>query len=130
MNIVLDTNVLVSALWSPGRKAWDIVNAVISRRFTACYNFQMLSEYDRVMHYEKFSFEEWEIASMLEPIITNGISVAAVPLPSVHFDDESDRKFYEVAHFCHAPLITGNIKHFPDEDIVITVSEFHDRYIM
>ena len=31
-------------------------------------------------------------------------------------DDESDRKFYEVAKFCHAPLITGNIKHFPDEE--------------
>ena len=30
MNIVLDTNVLVSALWSPGRKPGEIVGAAIA----------------------------------------------------------------------------------------------------
>ena len=44
------------------------------------------------------------------------------------FIDESDKKFYEVAKFCEAKLITGNIKHFPEDEIVITVSEFFEKY--
>lgn len=129
MNIVLDTNVIVSALWSPGRNASDILNAVISRRFTACYDHRILEEYDRVLHYKKFPFSEWEINSVLEPIIKNGISVIADPLPNVPFTDETDRKFYEVAKFCHALLVTGNGKHYPEEKDILTLSEFCSRYL-
>ncbi|MBQ7264296.1 MAG: PIN domain-containing protein, partial [Synergistaceae bacterium] len=50
---VIDTNVLVSALSSPGRKAWDIVTAAIARRFTPCFDSQMLSEHDRVLRHPK-----------------------------------------------------------------------------
>ena len=90
MNIVLDTNVLVSAVWSPGRNAGSILNAVFTRRFTPCYDHRILEEYDRVLHY---------------------------------------RKFYEVAKFCHAILITGNGKHYPEEPDILTMSEFCERYL-
>lgn len=36
MNIVLDTNILVSALWSADSKPAIILNGVLSRRFTVC----------------------------------------------------------------------------------------------
>ena len=129
MNIVLDTNVLVSAIWSPGRNASDILNAVFSRRFTACYDHRILEEYDRVLHYKKFPFSEWEINSVLEPIIKNGISVIVDPLPNVPFTDETDRKFYEVAKFCRAFLVTGNGKHYPEEPDILTMSEFCAKYL-
>ena len=45
------------------------------------------------------------------------------------FPDESDRKFYEVARFCRAPLVTGNSQHFPKDETVLTVAEFVDRYL-
>ena len=129
MNIVLDTNVLVSAIWSPGRNASDILNAVFARRFTACYDHRILEEYDRVLHYKKLAFSEWEIHSILEPIIKNGISVIADPLPHASFTDETDRKFYEVAKFCNALLITGNGKHYPQENDIITMSDFCAKYL-
>ena len=129
MNIVLDTNVLVSALWSLGKNASMILNALFSRKFTACYDYRILEEYDRVLHYKKFPFSEWEINSLLEPIIKTGISVVADPLPDVSFPDESDRKFYEVFKFCNAILITGNQKHFPDEPSVLTMTEFCQKYL-
>ena len=44
MNLVLDTNVLVSALWSPGKNASVILNAVLSRKYTACYDHRILQE--------------------------------------------------------------------------------------
>jgi predicted nucleic acid-binding protein len=45
------------------------------------------------------------------------------------FVDETDKKFYEVhksgkSHY----LITGNKKHFPKEDAIITPREFIEIY--
>lgn len=128
MNIVLDTNVLVSALWTSSSKPASILNAVISRRFTVCYDHRILNEYNRVLRRPKFGFSEWEIICLLDPIIKNGISVIARPLPEILFTDESDKKFYEVAKFCCAPLITGNIKHYPLDSCITTVADFYQLY--
>ncbi len=44
------------------------------------------------------------------------VSVVADPIPNIPFDrDESDRKFYEVAEFCDAVFITGNLTHYPED---------------
>ena len=130
MNVVLDTNVLVSALWSPGRKPGEIVNAAITGRFRLCYDFRILGEYERVLRYPKFRFQEWEIRALLEPLVKDGLSVVAEPLPQIPFVDESDRKFLEVARFCNAPLVTGNLAHFPQDKLVMSVAEFYDRYMV
>ena len=130
MNVVLDTNVLVSAIWSPGRSAYEIVQAVIGRRFTACYDHRILEEYQRVMRYPKFGFSDWEVSAVLEPIIKNGFSIAATPLPDIPFTDESDRKFYEVAREAHAVLVTGNGKHYPDDGVAMRTADFYERYVL
>ena len=130
MNIVLDTNVLVSALWSLGSKAGEIVTAALANRLTVCYDHRILEEYDRVLHYRKFQFTEWEINSLLEPLIKNGLSIIADRIVDIPFTDESDRKFFEVARFCHAPLVTGNMKHYPDDPLVMPVSDFYEQYIL
>lgn len=128
MNIVIDTNVLVSAFWSPSSKPAAILNAVISRRFTACYDYRILDEYNKVLRRPKFGFSEWELICLLGPIIKNGISVIAEPLPEIPFTDESDKKFYEVAKFCYASLITGNTKHCPQDSCITTVADFYQLY--
>lgn len=56
MNIVLDTNVLVSALWSADSKPALIVNGVLSRRFTVCYDYRILNEYYAVLKRPQISF--------------------------------------------------------------------------
>ena len=129
MNIVLDTNVLVSALWSPGRKPGSIVNAAIVGRFVLCYDFRIVGEYERVLSYPKFGFHKSEIDALLEPLLRQGLCVVAEPLPEVPFTDETDRKFYEVARYCGVPLITGNIAHFPAEDAILSVADFCARYL-
>ena len=130
MNIVLDTNVLVSAAWSPGLNASNILNAAFARRFTVCYDYQILEEYDRVLHYPKLKFTEWEINSILDPLIKNGISVVADPIPEVSFErDETDRKFYEVAKFCHAILISGNLIHYPNDPGIMSPADFCLKYL-
>lgn len=130
MNIVLDTNVLISSVWSPGRNASNILNAVFSGKFTVCYDIRILSEYTKVFHYPKFNFSEWEISAILDPIEKNGFSVIADPITDVPFDrDETDRKFYEVAKFCHAILITGNLQHYPHDPDVMSMADFCNQYL-
>ncbi|MBR3504950.1 MAG: putative toxin-antitoxin system toxin component, PIN family [Clostridia bacterium] len=130
MNIVLDTNVLVSAAWSPGRNASDILNAAFARRFTVCYDYRILEEYDRVLRYPKLKFSESEISAILDPLIKNGLSVVAEPLPDVSFErDDTDRKFYEVAKFCRAVLVTGNLVHYPSDPDIMSPAEFCRKYL-
>lgn len=130
MNIVLNTNILVSAAWYPGRNATAILQAVFLKKFTVCYDWRILEEYERVMHYPKFSFEEWEISAVLDPIVKDGLSVIPDPLPHIPFErDESDRKFYEVAKYCGAVLITGNLAHYPEDPEILSPAEFCSRFI-
>ena len=129
MNIVLDTNVLVSALWSADSKPADILNHVLSGRFRICYDYRILEEYYNVLRRPKFGFSQWEISWLLDFIKMNGISVIPTNLSDIPFADESDRKFLEVAKFCYAPIITGNLKHYPNDDSIISVSDFHRLYI-
>ena len=128
MNVVLDTNVLVSALWSADSKPGYIVNAVIAGRFTACYDYRILDEYERVLRRAKFGFLPWEVDYLLEPIVRGGLSVVPEPLIDIPFVDESDRKFLEVARCCDAVLITGNMKHYPQDAQIMTVAEFYEKY--
>ena len=125
MNVVLDTNILVSAAWSPGKTASDILSAAFSGQFSIYYDLRIIEEYFRVMHYPKFGFEDWEIDAVLEPIVKYGIVIAAKPIPNVVFTDESDRKFYEVAKTANAILVTGNLKHYPSDGIAMGTADFH-----
>jgi len=128
MFVVLDTNVLVSALWSSQSKPAAIVSASITGRFKLCYDYRLLEEYTAVLHRSKFGFKNWQTNWLLDYLTSTGISVIADPLPDVPFIDESDRKFYEAAKFCNASLITGNMKHYPEDSCVMTVADFFSRY--
>ena len=129
MNIVLDTNVLVSAMLSPGRKAYSILQSVIFGDFQIVFDARIMDEYEKVLHYRKFGFKENDIAAVLSPIMEYGLQIVAHPLTDIAFNDESDRKFLEVAKTAEAVLITGNMKHFPEDPIIMNVSDFHSRFI-
>lgn len=128
MIAVLDTNVIVSALWTPSGKAAYIVNQVIAGNLKLCHDYRILTEYREVLSRPKFKFSSWQINFLLETFERDGISVIADALTDVPFTDESDKKFYEVAKFCNAPLVTGNLKHYPQEDLVKSVAEYYDKF--
>ncbi len=98
------------------------------RRFTVCYDYRILEEYQHVLHYPKFKFTESEIDAVPEPISKNGISVIPDEIKDVPLErDETDRKFYEVALFCNAILVTGNLVHYPEDKNIILPGEFIER---
>ena len=129
MNVVLDTNVLVSAMLSPGRKAYSILQAVIFGDFQIIYDYRIMDEYKDVLHYKKFGFEENDIEAVLTPIREYGLNIVAHPIKNIAFTDESDRKFFEVAKTSGAILGTGNMKHFPDDPMVMSVSDFYEKFL-
>lgn len=127
MTVVLDTNVIVSALWTPNGKAAYIVNQVIAGKLKLCHDYRILTEYRDVLSRPKFKFSSWQINFLLETFEKDGISVIPDLLPNIHFVDESDRVFYEVAKFCNAPLVTGNLKHYPQDDCIKTVADYYTQ---
>lgn len=127
MLAVIDTNVLVSALWSRNGAPARVLSLIINGGLIPCYDYRILSEYKEVLTRPKFKFTGGEGNALLDWIADTGRSVVAEPL-KVDFSDEADKKFYEVAKFCGAKLITGNIKHFPKDNTVLTVSDFLEQY--
>lgn len=127
MYVVLDTNVLVSSLWSKDGSPAKIMSMVLSGTLIPCYDYRILTEYRNVLIRPKFGFSENEVNALLDWIEFYGKSVVASSL-NINFIDEEDKKFFEVAKYCKAKLITGNLKHFPKDEDVMSVSDFLEKY--
>ena len=126
MLVVIDTNILVSALWSRNGAPARVVSMVLTGDIVPCYDYRILCEYREVLQRPKFGFSKSEINSLLDWFEACGRSVLAEPLEDV-FVDEADKKFYEVAKFCGAVLVTGNLKHFPEDPLVMSVADFLEK---
>jgi len=125
---VVDTNVLVAALLS---KNYDsatvgVVRAMLRGEFIPLYHEDILAEYDEVLHRKKkYNLSDKAIQILLKGIRENGIEVFPKPTGEILID-EDDVIFYEVAmekRDDDAYLITGNIKHYPVRDFIVTPAE-------
>ena len=122
---VIDTNVLVSALWTKNDKAptYRLLQLMQQGVFIPLYNEEILSEYDDVLNRPKFHFSRKSIDIIIEFIREYGIESNRMPYND-EMPDEDDRVFYEVAlSKDDAYLVTGNLKHFPTTPIVVTPAE-------
>ena len=114
MNIVLDTNVLVSGLLSPFGPCGRIVCMVSSGELTIYLDARILAEYEEVLCRPKFKFEKGKIIDLLDHIQHRGLTVASSPLFQ-SLPDVDDEPFLEVAIAAKVCLITGNRVHFPSD---------------
>ena len=113
MKIILDTNVLVSALLSPNGAPAATLQLILSGRVVICFDARILSEYREVLGRAKFDFDVRLTEDVLEFLQTEGILVVAVPLDLV-LPDAADAMFIEVGVAGAVDhLVTGNLKHFP-----------------
>ena len=123
--VVFDTNVIVSAMLShnPLAPTIKVVEAISLGKIVPLYNEEILSEYDDVLHRTKFNLLDRDVAAMIGTIIKLGIRVDRTD-SGQPFADLSDAVFYEVALSKEGSfLVTGNLKHFPQNPIVVTPSE-------
>ena len=124
---VVDTNVLVSAMLSKKEDAATVrvMNELFGGRIIPLYHKDILAEYNEVLHREKFHLQESTIRFVLNSLIQFGIEVFPQPTGEILIDMD-DLIFYEVAmekRDDDAYLVTGNQKHYPVKDFIITPAE-------
>jgi len=91
---------------------------------TVIYSDEIFEEYLDVLNRKKLNLPAMTVNSFIRLIIKNGEKVSPFH-QFVHFNDESDKKFYEAFKTAEADyLITGNTKHFPYEDGIVTPRKF------
>lgn len=111
--LVLDTNVLVSALINPYGAPGRIWDLVLAREIRLAYDDRILIEYERVLTRAKFGFARPRVDALLHVFLLQEPASSA-PWPYQPLPDPDDAIFLEVAHAASAPLITGNTRHFPE----------------
>ena len=113
IKVVLDTNVLVSALLNPQGPSGQILDLILSGEVYICLDERIRYEYRDVLTRAKFGFDAADIDDIFAFLEDDCLNVAAKPL-ALKFTDPADEKFLEVAVAAKAKyLITGNLKHYP-----------------
>lgn len=128
--VVIDTNVLVSALLSrnPDASTVQVFKALLSDKIIPVYNDEILAEYSDVLRRKKFNFPESTIQSTIKYFKKYGIYSDRLSTGE-DLPDPKDLVFYEV---CMAKrdkdsmLVTGNMKHFPVKPFIVTPNELMD----
>ena len=126
IKVVLDTNILVSAFWTETGNAAKILQMFAEEKIQLYYDAKIMNEYITVLKRSKFAFSRVKIDELLKGIRDEGIVIAVTP-STIAFTDESDRKFYDVAKACDGFLITGNLKHYPKDPLIMTAAEFFQK---
>ena len=122
--IVIDTNIVISAALSPYGNPAKIINLISdSEELQVYFCPEILAEYKEVLSRERLNIAAAKQNSIMDTIKAVGKliepQISEMPLP-----DESDRVFYDTAIESGAILITGNTKHYPTEDFIMTPAQF------
>ena len=114
MIAVLDTNVLVSGLISPAGPPGRIVDWLRAGTLEPAVDDRILAEYAQVLRRPYFLryFTETEREDVLRYLHTGAHAFEVHTLAST-LPDPQDACFLEVAIESGAPLVTGNLRHFP-----------------
>jgi putative PIN family toxin of toxin-antitoxin system len=116
--IVLDTNVIISAALSPTGNCARIIRAVAgSVEIKLFYSPEILLEYKQVLSREHLKIGTERRLSIIDHTITNLGTMIEPAVSDIWLPDETDRIFYDTAQEAEAILITGNIKHYPAENL-------------
>jgi putative PIN family toxin of toxin-antitoxin system len=128
LKVILDTNIIVSALLSPHGLSAKILSLVLNGKLTIVYDNIIFAEYADVLNRNKFKLDKELVNLVIDFIAKEGEYVIA-EFQNIKFTDEDDKAFYEVYKSGYVDyLITGNKKHFPKEKGIITAREFFDVY--
>ena len=121
---VIDTNVLVSALMSKHDDAATVqlLKAILGGRVVPVCCDEILQEYEEILQRPHFAFPKSSVHALLENFRRLALMVAPVS-SSEEFIDEDDRVFYECALAAPTPhtfLVTGNRRHYPNKDFILS----------
>lgn len=116
---VLDTNVLVSGLLTPAGPPGRLLNAIATGGLTPVYSDPVFEEYVEVLVRPSLRLDSSAVLELLLLFGEIGEPVQPAPLTlsglsAADFPDPDDLPFYTTALAAGCPLVTGNLKHFPN----------------
>lgn len=121
MRVVLDTNILVSALLKPASVPEQILESFRLGQFTLLVDHRMITEYREVLRRPKLKIDECLVDEVMSYVDRFGEYVAAKPI-SFEINDKDDLPFVEVALSGKADaLVTGNVKDFQKATKVVKI---------
>lgn len=114
--VVLDTNVVVSALLKPQGVPAGILRIILAGNAQLVYDVRIISEYREVLARPRFSLDPDLVKAVIEGLMAGGEEVFATPLPK-GLPDPDDEPFLEAAAAAGSdvPLVTGNARHYPED---------------
>ena len=123
---VIDTNVIVSSMLKHDSIPGKILDLIILNIIIPLLNEEILEEYFDVLTRNKFGFNTEDVSKVLSSIKEKGIILSREQTLE-DFVDEDDLVFYEIVmsakNTMDAYLITGNIKHYPIRNYIVTPRE-------
>jgi len=135
MRIVLDTNVLVSAMLKPMSKPGLILDAVLGGKLILVVNQAIFDEYSEVLSRPRLKIPAEKADAILRFIAFSAQWVDRQPIliHDAKIEDPGDLPFAEAALCSGAEVIvTGNLKHFAflqnTRISVLLPDEFLQRY--
>ena len=124
MIAVIDTDVIVSGLWSRGVNPFRVVSEVINGDIQVCYDYRVLERYESILKRAKFGFRESDVDAFVLWIRQKGLSIVPTPIPDSKLEAGGNLAFYELAKHCNCPLITGDTGEYPEDPLVVDVKDF------
>lgn len=124
--VVIDTNVLVSALLSSSEDSATvrILAMVFAGLVIPVLTDDIFREYGEVLRRRKFNFPEDSVSELLEEIKKRSILVNPA-VSDLELPDDKDRPFLDaLLSEDDAILVTGNLKHFPQHEQIMTARSF------
>lgn len=121
MRVVIDTNVIVSAILSRHSPPAEVLRLALQGELVPLYDHRILGEYREVLARPVFGFDQADIAGLVSGLERSGELVFAMPL-RLALRDPDDLPFAEVAIGGDADaLITGNGRHFQPAGHLVNV---------
>ena len=126
---VIDTNVIVSSMLKHDSIPGNIIDLVMSKSIVPIVNKEILDEYYDVLTRNKFNFSPDKVLDLIAAFKENSIYLNKEQVLE-DFIDEDDIVFYEIVmsarNTMDAYLVTGNIKHYPIRNYVVTPKQMID----
>ena len=127
--VVIDTNVLVSAVLKNNSIPGIIIELAFNGKIIPVLNKEIESEYRNVLLRPKFHLTTDIVNDIVNEFKQKGLYINETHI-DIELPDPKDVVFYEVImeqrSLTSAWLVTGNIKHFPNETFIVNPRQMLD----
>ena len=134
INIILDTNILISSLLFRG-KASALYKHIVEGRLTPCISPSILDEYERVLSYPKFKLTKQEIYYLINEEIRPFYIMYKEPPAGTNWiiEDPSDNKFIDICIQIHDSFLISGDNHIISKRQtipckILTLEEYNKQF--